>query len=166
MISFLDINEVVLSTLLWILLSSLIWENIFIPIHRCLIYIMAKQYSIIAVKNNFIEWISYWWIFGLFSGFHIILLSLVTFIFAVFSRVAPAAFGSSQARGRIGAIVGSLRHSHSNTRSELHLWPMLYLAAGCRILNPLSKARDWTGTLVDTSRVLNPLSHNRNSSDC
>ena len=33
----------------------------------------------------------------------------------------------------------------------------------CRILNPLSQARDRTHILVDTSRILNPLSHNRNS---
>ena len=31
------------------------------------------------------------------------------------------------------------------------------------ILNPLSGARDWTCILMDTSRVLNPLSHNGNS---
>ena len=32
------------------------------------------------------------------------------------------------------------------------------------ILDPLSEARDWTQILMDTSRVLNPLSHNRNIS--
>ena len=31
------------------------------------------------------------------------------------------------------------------------------------IFNPLSKARDWTCILMDVSRVLNLLSHNRNS---
>ena len=29
----------------------------------------------------------------------------------------------------------------------------------CRILNPLSEARDQTHILMDTSRVLNPLNH-------
>ena len=33
----------------------------------------------------------------------------------------------------------------------------------CEILNPLSKARDKTHNLMDTSQVLNPQSHNRNS---
>ena len=33
----------------------------------------------------------------------------------------------------------------------------------CQILNPMSKARDLTCILVDTSQVLNPLSHNGNS---
>jgi len=32
------------------------------------------------------------------------------------------------------------------------------------ILNPLSKARDWTCIIMDTSQVLNQLNHNRNSS--
>ena len=31
------------------------------------------------------------------------------------------------------------------------------------ILNAVSKARDWTYSLMETSQVLNPLSHNRNS---
>ena len=36
-------------------------------------------------------------------------------------RAAPAAYGSSQARGWIWAVAASLHHSHSNTRSEPHL---------------------------------------------
>ena len=43
--------------------------------------------------------------------------------------VAPAAYGSYQARGGIGAVTVSLRHSYSHTRSELHLRPMLQLVA-------------------------------------
>ena len=40
----------------------------------------------------------------------------------------------------------------------------LHLSSGQhRILNPLSQARDRTNILLDTSRVCNPLSHNRNS---
>ena len=36
-------------------------------------------------------------------------------------RAAPVAYGSSQARARIGAAAASLCHSHSNTGSEPHL---------------------------------------------
>ena len=36
-------------------------------------------------------------------------------------RAAPEAYGSSQARGRIGATAAGLHHSHSNARSELCL---------------------------------------------
>ena len=36
-------------------------------------------------------------------------------------RVAPAAYGGSQARGLIGAIAAGLQHSHSNERPDLSL---------------------------------------------
>jgi len=39
------------------------------------------------------------------------------FCFLLF-RAAPMAYGSSQARGLIGAAAAGLHHSHSNTRSE------------------------------------------------
>ena len=38
--------------------------------------------------------------------------------FFVFSRAAPAAYGGSQARGRIEATAAGLHHNHSNTGSE------------------------------------------------
>ena len=43
---------------------------------------------------------------------------LFIYLFFVFSRAAPMAYGGSQARGRIGAVVISLHQSHSNTGSE------------------------------------------------
>ena len=43
--------------------------------------------------------------------------------FLFFSRTTPAAYGGSQARGRIGAAAAGLCQSHSNTRSELRLQP-------------------------------------------
>ena len=49
------------------------------------------------------------------------------FFFAVW--VAPVAYGSSQARGLIGATATGLRHSHSNTRSEPRLQPIPQLMA-------------------------------------
>ena len=53
-------------------------------------------------------------------------------IFQFFSflfRAAPAAYGGSQAKGRIRAVAAGLHHSHSNARSELSLWPTPQLTA-------------------------------------
>ena len=47
---------------------------------------------------------------------------LLFFLFLVF-RAASEAYGSSQARGRIGATAAGLHHSHSNVGSELRLRP-------------------------------------------
>ena len=64
------------------------------------------------------------------------------------------AYGGSQARGLIGAVAAGLHHSHSNVGSELSAayttergqWQ-------CRILNPLSEARDQTCIFVDASQI-------------
>jgi len=42
------------------------------------------------------------------------------FLFFVFSRATPSAYGGSQARGRIGAVVTGLCQSHSNAGSLTH----------------------------------------------
>ena len=42
------------------------------------------------------------------------------FVYVYLFRAAPVTYGSSQARGQIGAIAAGLHHSHSNTRSEPH----------------------------------------------
>ena len=76
--------------------------------------------------------------------------SLSCFVFYCLFWAVPKAYGSSQARGSIGAAASGLHHSRSNARSEPHLWP---IPRQCRILNPLSEARDWTHVLVDTSQV-------------
>ena len=60
---------------------------------------------------------------------------------------APAAHGSSWARGQIETAAASLHDSHRNARS----------------FNPLSKARNQTRILMDSSQVLNTLSYNGNS---
>ena len=36
-------------------------------------------------------------------------------------RAAPAAYASSQARGRIGTVAAGLHHSRSNVGSDMHL---------------------------------------------
>ena len=52
-----------------------------------------------------------------------------THSFFLLFRATPAAYGGSQARGRIGAVASSLRHSHSNARSEPHVQPTPQLMA-------------------------------------
>ena len=44
-------------------------------------------------------------------------------VFVCLFRVAPAAYGSSQARGQVGAAASGLCHDLSNAGSELYLWP-------------------------------------------
>ena len=51
-----------------------------------------------------------------------------TFFFFL-SRVVPTAYGSSQARDRIGAAATGLHHHHRNIRFGPHLQPTLQLAA-------------------------------------
>ena len=74
---------------------------------------------------------------------------LFIYLFMLF-RATFAAYISSQARGQIGAVPSILYHSHSYTRSKLHLWPTPQLMA-IPGSNPLSKARDWTLILMDNS---------------
>ena len=45
--------------------------------------------------------------------------TFVLFLFFVFSRAAPLAYGGSQGRGLIRAVATGLHHSHSNMGSEL-----------------------------------------------
>ena len=53
------------------------------------------------------------------------------FIFCLFaiSWAAQAAYGGSQARGRMGAVATGLHQSHSNVGSELRLQPTPQLTA-------------------------------------
>ena len=53
---------------------------------------------------------------------------LVFFVFCLF-RAVPAAYGHSQARGRIGATAADLHQSHSNSGSEPCLRPIPHLTA-------------------------------------
>ena len=50
------------------------------------------------------------------------------FFFFLF-RAAPMAYGSSQVRGRIGAIAASPGHNHNNSGSEPGLQPTPQLTA-------------------------------------
>ena len=61
--------------------------------------------------------------------FDIFYLIFIFFGLFAFSRATPAAYGSSQARGRTGAVAAGLHQSHSNARSEQHLKPTPQLTA-------------------------------------
>ena len=56
-------------------------------------------------------------------------------------RATPAADGSSQARGQIGAIADSLCHSHSKKGQDpSHVYNLDHSSRQCRIINPLNEA--------------------------
>ena len=68
------------------------------------------------------------------------------FCFGLFFRATPAAYGSSQARDWIRAAAAGLHHS--SWQRQIH--------------KPLNEARNPTCILMNTSRVLNLLSHSGN----
>ena len=74
--------------------------------------------------------------------------SLSLFLF----RNTPTAYGSSQARGRIGALAAGLYHSHSNTRSK-PVCDLHHSSWQHWILDPLNKARDRTCILMDIIQI-------------
>ena len=59
------------------------------------------------------------------------------FFFFCLLRTMPTVYGNSQARGWIGVVAACLHHSSQQSQ----------------IFNPLSKARDQTHILMDTSRI-------------
>ena len=82
------------------------------------------------------------------------------YLFFVFLRAAPAAYGSSQARGRIGVQLLAYATATQDLRRVCDLY---HSSKQCQILNSLNEARDRTRILLVTSQVLNPLNHNGNS---
>ena len=77
---------------------------------------------------------------------HLLRIFFKILFYFIFSA-APAAYGSFQDSGQIRAAAGSLRPQP--WQSWIH--------------NPPTEVRDPTCILMDTSQVLNPLSHNGNS---
>ena len=55
-----------------------------------------------------------------FSVAHTTFIAMLKIFFFLFTA-APAAYGGSQARGRIGASAAGLPHSHGNAGSEAYL---------------------------------------------
>ena len=67
--------------------------------------------------------------FYFFFFFFFVFCLFVVVVVVAISWAAPAAYGGSQARGRIGAVATSLRQSHSNAGSEPRLRPTPQLTA-------------------------------------
>ena len=69
-----------------------------------------------------------------------------------FLRVAPEAYGSSQARGGIGAAAAGLCHTQAMLDLS-HVCDLHYSSWQRWIPGPWSEARDWTCVLIDTSQI-------------
>ena len=65
-------------------------------------------------------------------------------------RAVPVTYGSSWARGRIGAAAVGLQHSYARSNPHVQSTPQFWQH---QILNPLSKARDRTNILKETSQA-------------
>ena len=81
-----------------------------------------------------------------------IYLFIYLFCLFVFSRTTPTAYGGSLARGLIGAVAAGLHQSHSNAGSK-PVCDLHHNSQQCRILNPLSQARDRTCNLMVPSQI-------------
>ena len=76
--------------------------------------------------------------------------------FFFFFKAAPMAYGGSQSY--------SCRPQPQQLWDPSHVSNLHHSSGQRQILNPLSEARDWTLILMETSWILNPLSHHGNSS--
>ena len=91
----------------------------------------------------------------------IFVFNFLSFLFFLFTT-APAAHGSS--RPGVESELQLPAYATATAIPDLSLICNLHRSLWqCRILNPLSESRDRTHIFVDTSPVLNPLSHNGNS---
>ena len=61
--------------------------------------------------------------------YYYVLLLFYLFKICGLFRAAPAAYGGTQARGRIGAVAASSHHSHSHAGSEPRVQPTPQLTA-------------------------------------
>ena len=75
-------------------------------------------------------------------------------LFTPLFRAKSAAYGGSQAKGKIGAVAAGLHHSRSKVGSS-HIWDLHHSSGHCWILHPPNEVRDPTSLLKDTSQVRN-----------
>ena len=76
-------------------------------------------FPVLAIENSAVQHLTYKNVF----------LLLLLFCLFAFPRATPVAYGSSHARGLIGAVATGLRQSHSHAGFELHLQPIPQLTA-------------------------------------
>ena len=79
-------------------------------------------------------------------------LFLFLFFMCCLFRAASVAYGGSQARGQIGAVAAACA-AVTATRDLSRVLDLHHSSWQVQILNPLSKARDRTCVLTDTSPV-------------
>ena len=101
----------------------------------------------------------------LLPGILLLPITSVSFFFLTFFPLftaTPWSYGSSWARGRIGAA--TVVYTTATAILDLsHIFELHLQLAAMWILNPLSEARDQTCILMRLCQVLNLLSHNENS---
>ena len=97
-----------------------------------------------------------------YCHFRIVTLKFDLLFFFPHFRAESAAYGSSQARDWIRAAAAGLHHS-TMMQDLSHICDLHHNSQQCQILNPLSKARDQTCILKDTSWILDLLGHNGDS---
>ena len=83
------------------------------------------------------------------------------FSFLSFFRAAPSSCGSSQAKVQLLAFATATAMQNPN-----HIFDLHHSSRQCWILKPLSKARDQTQVLMDTSQVHNLLSQKGTPRTC
>ena len=81
------------------------------------------------------------------------------FLYFCLFRATPTAYGSSQARGRIGSAAAGLCHSHARSKMQA----MLQLVAMMDPLTHWARPEIESASSMDTSQVINLLSHNGKS---
>ena len=75
----------------------------------------------------------------------------IYFCFLLF-RAAPTAHGGSQARGGMGPVAGAYTTATA-TPDQSRACSLHHSSWQCRMLNPLSEARDQTHNLMFSSRI-------------
>ena len=81
------------------------------------------------------------------------MLNYIFFFFFGLFRATPAAYGGSQARDLIKAVLPAYTTATVSVRSEPSLQPTPHCSQQHRILNQLSKTKDRAHVLMDTSLI-------------